>query len=410
MYKKLQRKFLWGSALVLFLIIITVICIISFVTIHTVIRQSQVFIDLILDNEGYLPDRSELAPQHETFLALNNESINEMRFFSVRFVDGEPQLVSKYIAVLSESDAINMAKSALEKNSSTGRLNSGNKRILQYGQRVLEDGSTLVVIADSTSRYGLSRLIIIYMAALWFVVLILFIIVMSRYSKKLVKPFVENDEKQKRFITNASHELKTPLAVISANNEMSEAISGKTKWTESTRRQVKRLQTLIEDLVVLARLDEMKEFALTDTDLSAIVTETAEPFRSVIESSGRQFRCDIASNVHANTEKRAFQQITTILLDNAAKYCDENGIVAVSLSVKGKAAVLTVTNSYAEGKNMDTSRFFERFYRQDESHHSGKQGFGIGLSMAKEIAERTRGKLNVGYADESIVFTMELAA
>ena len=408
MYKKLQRKFLWGSALVLFLIIIAVICIIFTVTVHTVTRQSQVFIDLVLDNEGYLPDRSEFAPHQKTFLALNNESIHEMRFFSVRFYNGEPQLVSMHIAELSESDAINMSKSVLEKDSETGRLNSGSKRILQYGRRVLEDGSTLVVIADSTSRYGLSRLIIFYMAALWFVVLVLFIIVMSRYSKKLVRPFVENDEKQKQFITNASHELKTPLAVISANNEMAEAISGKTKWTESTRRQVKRLQTLIEDLVVLARLDEMKEFALTDTDLSAIVNETAEPFRSVVESSGRQFQCNIDPNVHAHTEKRAFQQVTTILLDNATKYCDKSGTVAVSLSANGKVAVLTVSNSYAEGKNVDTSRFFERFYRQDESHNSGKSGFGIGLSMAKEITERMKGKLKVSYSDGVISFSIEI--
>ena len=152
----------------------------------------------------------------------------------------------------------------------------------------------------------------------------------------------------------------------------------------------------------------MKEYALTDTDLTAIVTETAESFRNVIESSGRQFQCHIDSDIHANTDKRAFQQITSILLDNAAKYCDENGIVTVSLSAKGKGAVLTISNTYAEGENVDTSRFFERFYRQDESHHSGKSGFGIGLSMAKEMTERTKGKLKVSYSNGMISFLIEL--
>ena len=408
MFKKLQRKFLWGSVLVLFAVIILVIGIVFWATSNTVTRQSFVFIDLILDNEGKLPDRSAFAPQQETFLALNDESINEIRFFSVRFSDENSEIVSKFIAVLSDADMIRMAEQARDKKSENGRLNGSGMRILHYGRRTLEDGSTLVVVADSTSRYGLMRLIVLYMAALWFVVLALFIIAMSHYSKKLVKPFVENDEKQKRFITNASHELKTPLAVISANNEMAEAIGGKTKWTESTSRQVKRLQSLIENLVVLTRLDEMKEIALSRMDLSAIVSETAEPFRSVIESSGRRYECEIQPNIQANGEKRTFQQIVSILLDNAAKYCDDGGTVSVRLSEKGKGAQLSVSNTYAEGKDVDTSRFFERFYRQDESHHSGKSGFGIGLSMAKEMTERMKGRMNVHYAGEIITFVIDL--
>ena len=265
-----------------------------------------------------------------------------------------------------------------------------------------------MVVADSTSRYGLTRLIILYMAGLWFVVLVLFIIAMSRYSRKLVRPFVENDEKQKRFITNASHELKTPLAVIAANNEMAEAVSGKTKWTESTTRQVKRLQSLIENLVVLTRLDEMNDIVLTDIDYSALVSETAEPFRSVIESAGRKYECRIEPGIHVNGERRTLQQIVSVLLDNAAKYCDEEGIVSIRLTRKGKGSLLSVSNTYEEGKDVDTSRFFERFYRQDESHNSGKSGFGIGLSMAKEMTERMNGRMEVGYREGIITFSVEL--
>ena len=408
MYKKLQRQFLWGSVLVLFLVIVLVVGIIFWVTSNTVTRQTQVFIDLILDNEGQMPARGEFAPQQETFLALNAESINETRFVSVLFSDGEGQIVSMWLNALSEDDAIGMATDVLSKSSDSGRLGNSQRR-LQYGRRVLDDGSTLVVIADSTSRYGLSRLIVFYMAGLWMVVLILFMIAMGHYSKKLVKPFVENDEKQKRFITNASHELKTPLAVIAANNEMAETIGGKTKWTESTSRQVKRLQSLIESLVVLTRMDEMKEIALTDVDYSAVVLETAEPFRSVIEGAGKSYDCQVPQGIHVKGDKRTLQQIASILLDNAAKYCDEGGNVSVRLSQKGKAAQLCVSNTYAAGKDVDTSRFFERFYRQDESHNSGKSGFGIGLSMAREMTERLKGKLNVSYEKDTISFTVELS-
>ena len=407
MFRKLQRRFLWGSALVLFLVIVVVISIIFWITTNTVTRQSEVFIERILENDGRMPDRGEFAPQQKTFLALNDESIREIRFVSVLISEGSNQIISKMIAVLSDDEVIGLAKKAMESGADSGQLGRIGPRIMHYGRKILEDDSALVVIADSTSRYSLTRLIVTYMAVLWFAVLVLFMIAMSRTSRKLVKPFIENDERQKRFITNASHELKTPLAVIAANNELTEAISGKNKWTESTARQIERLQLLIENLVALTRLDEMEEKVMEDVDLTATMIEAADPFRSIIESSGRKYEFQIEQNIHVNGEKRTLQQITSILMDNATKYCDEGGTVTVRLTRKGKGAQLSVSNTYAKGKMVDTSRFFERFYREDESHSSAKPGFGIGLSMAREMSERMNGKLNISYSGDQITFSVE---
>ena len=227
---------------------------------------------------------------------------------------------------------------------------------------------------------------------------------------RLVRPLAENDERQKRFITNASHELKTPLAVISANTEMTEALGGRSKWTDSTRRQVKRMQTLIEDLVVLARLDETKEMEQQDVHLTKTVSDAAESFRSVVESSGRTFITDLENDLFLKGDQRGIQQLCSILMDNASKYCDEGGTVSVRLHKKSRGgAELIVSNTYAAGRNEDLEHIFERFYRQDESHHSGTSGFGIGLSMAREITERMKGKLNVSYAGDTIAFTAELS-
>ena len=150
-------------------------------------------------------------------------------------------------------------------------------------------------------------------------VLILYVIVILAFSKKLIRPFVENDERQKRFITNASHELKTPLAVISANTDMTEVLSGKTEWTDSTHRQITRLNTLIEDLVVLTRADEIKEADMTDVDISAIVSETAESFRSVSESSGKTLSTQITTDLSIKCDKRSIQHVVSVLIDNAVK-------------------------------------------------------------------------------------------
>ena len=410
MFKKLQRKFMILSTLVLLLVISIVVGAIYWITSGAVMSQTGVLMNLILDNGGDLPSRSEFNANQQTFLALNTESLYETRFFSARETDGEIEIIAKHIAALDDEGALSLAKSLLARRGANGRIRVPGNRTLHYARQGQEDGSTLIVVLDATSRYGLIRLIMMYMAALWLTVVILYVIIMGRFSKNLIRPFVENDEKQKRFITNASHELKTPLAVISANTEMTEVLGGKSKWTESTRRQIKRLQALIEDLVVLTRLDEMKEADLSDVNLSDVVFEAAEPFRSVAESEGKAFSTQIAPDTHIRGDRRGLQQVMSILIDNAVKYCDDGGAITVALEgrARGKGARITVANTYAEGKNVDTSRFFERFYRQDESHNSEKTGFGMGLSMAKEIVERMKGKLKIGYAGDTISFTVEV--
>ncbi len=400
---------MWVSTVILLLVIIAVMGVVYMITSGTIMSQSRFLMEEILDNGGNLPVQGEFDPQARPFLVLNEESIYEIRYFTALVREDETE-ISNVNIFIREDDAVSLAENVCRKNNEFGSLSiSGNRRMC-YLKQVQEDGSMLVVLLDITSRYGLIRMVITYMSALWFAVLILYIIIMGRYSKKLVRPFVENDERQKRFITNASHELKTPLSVISANTEMTEVLGGKSKWTESTRRQVEKLQSLIENLVVMARLDEMKETVLTETDLSALTAETVDSFRDVIVNSGRHLKTDIAQNLHGKSEKRSYQQLVSILMDNAAKYCDEDVMIEVTLSRKshGRGARLTVSNTYAAGRDVDYSRFFERFYREDTSHNSVTAGFGIGLSMGKEIAERMGGKLLVSYAGVMISFVFEL--
>ncbi len=409
MYKKLRRKFLWGSAMILLAVIAVVTGIVYQITSAVIRSQTNVLIELILENGGELPEHIEFAPGQERFLALSAESIYETRFISAVKSGDAVELTSVRI-MMPENEAKSIAESAFDSGDESGRISVPGKRIFRFSKKTAEDGSETVVIIDSTSRYAMQKVTMMYMAAIWLVVLIIYVIVMMRYSKKIIKPLVENDEKQKRFITNASHELKTPLAVIAANTEMAEAVGGKTKWSESTRRQLTRMQTLIEELVVLSRADEMKAADMTEIDLSAVTAECAETFRSVAEGSLLTFETDISEGVTVRGDKRSLQHVVSILIDNAVKYCDKSGVVSIILheTFRGKGAKLTVSNTFAEGKDLDTSRFFERFYRQDESHNSEKAGFGIGLSMAKEITEKMKGKISVGYNDDTISFTVEI--
>ena len=412
MFQKLRLRFLVLSTFILLVVILITMAAVYLLGSNTVNTQIRVLTSLILDNDGTIPYEGHFDRVQKNWLALSAESLYETRYFSVLLDSegNETRINTSHIVSVDKEKALDYAQTVCNLRKNSGRFVSSEGLVYFFEKKTNEDGSTLVVLLDISSRYWIIHLILLYMGALWFTVLVFFIILMGHYSQKMIRPFIENDEKQKRFITNASHELKTPLAVISANTEMAEALGGSTKWTESTKRQLKKLQSLIEDLVVLTRLDEMGDVELTEVDFSGIVRETCEPFRAVIESSQKIYQCEIRENLHVRGEKRGLLQITSILMDNAVKYCDDNGKISVKLLPRkgGKGAVLTVSNTYRDGKGLDFNRFFERFYRQDESHNSQKEGFGIGLSMAKEMAARMKGQLKVSYSGDMISFIFEI--
>lgn len=394
--------------MILLAVISLVVGIMYYIASRTAMYQTRILMEEIYENSGAIPGQWEFDSSQKPYLALGPESLYETRYYTAT-VDNDINISHMHIA-LKEAEAKKIAERIYKKRNDYGSIHISGGRTLNYLKKSTSEG-TFMVILDSTSRYNFIRVITVYLSALWSAVLILYIILMGRYSKKLIRPFVENDEKQKRFITNASHELKTPLTIISSNTEMMEAMGGKSKWTESTRRQVVRLQNLIEDLVVLSRLEEMEDAVLTRTLLSDITRETAESFRGVAEERGITFVTDIDGNVYAKTEERSYRQLVSILVDNAAKYCDKNGEIGVRLVPhgRGRGARLTISNTYEEGKSIDDySRFFERFYREDTSHNSARAGFGIGLSMAKEISERLGGNLRVSYSGTTISFELNL--
>ena len=236
----------------------------------------------------------------------------------------------------------------------------------------------------------------------------LLILLLSVFSNRVVEPYVKNAEAQKQFITNASHELKTPLAVISANTEVIEMMNGKSEWTESTVSQVNRMSNLISQLVVLSRLEEREDLVLSDVDMSEEVNKVIKDFKAVVDTQGKKLEYTVAENIHVKADEKGIHELTNILVDNAVKYCDEEGTIKVTLSQKGKTTYLAVSNDYKEGTGIDCKRFFDRFYREDQSHNSEKQGYGIGLSMADSLVRMFKGKINVSYKKPVITFTVTL--
>lgn len=275
----------------------------------------------------------------------------------------------------------------------------------------VQDGTIDIVFLNYTEVHNWQRQLLDMSVIIAFLSVFVFWLVVVSLSRRAVEPSIKTLQTQKRFITNASHELKTPVSIISADAEVLEAVNGENEWTRSIINQSKRLNDLISALVSLTKAGENEKFHLADVDMTQLATKAAQDFAPVIQQAGKTLQTHIQDDVHAQAELRSITEVLNILLDNSAKYCDDAGMVDITLAprqgIRGGVA-LTVSNDYKDGAGQDYSRFFERFYRADESHNSGKQGFGIGLAMAQELVTRMNGTVDASWHDGRISFTVNL--
>lgn len=362
---------------------------------------------------AFTSDEFELTPENRY----------QLRYFSVEFDENGEPLWEKmdHIATVDSEEACAMARKIIRRHAGKnwfGFINRGSYvyayksvPVTELADTEVEAGaSTLVVFLDVTreiSDFENTRLVSIIIGL---GVAVIFIIIVTLISSRVMRPFIENMENQKQFITNAGHELKTPLAIISANTEVLEMLNGENEWTQSTMNQVKRSTALINELISLSKMGEGTEIELSAVDFSAQVKESAESFKSVIEQQGKSLSMNVQDGLTVKAETRLLASLINILIDNAGKYCDDGGEIEVNLAAgeRGKKAVFTVSNTFAEGKGVDTKKFFDRFYRGDTSHNSKKQGYGIGLSMASSIVEKFGGWIGAGWKNGVITFTVKL--
>ncbi len=325
------------------------------------------------------------------------------RFFAVLFnEDGSlEEIKTGRISSIDEDAAIELAKLAKDRGTRFGRSGAFYYKYAKY-----DDGSSIVVYMDCTAEVRAYLRVLYISLIIGFSSLLLAFPLVCYFSNRAVRPEIRNAERQRQFITNASHELKTPLSVIRANTELLELMNGENEWTASTLRQVDHMNDLVKNLVLLSRSEEtVDRSAMTETDVTKVLGETAETFRPVAIQAGKTLSVDIQDGIHMVTDRDTIAQLASLLIDNAIKYCDDGGTVSVSAAQKGRGLRLVVSNSYAGGKGQDYHRFFDRFYRADQSHSDQKKGYGIGLSIVQNIVQMYRGSINASWKDGVISFT-----
>lgn len=226
------------------------------------------------------------------------------------------------------------------------------------------------------------------------------------FSGRAIRPYLRNIERQKRFITDAGHELKTPLTSISTSADILAMEMEGDEWVENIKKQTARMTRLVSDLVALSRLDEEMPFPeKAEFSISDAAWETAEAFAALAGAKGKRFTPCIEENLIFTGDCTAVQRLLSILLDNAVRYSPEGGEIRLEVFRRHNRIHLEVSNPCGVRDIPDLDRLFDRFYRPDESRCSDAGGTGIGLSMARAIAEAHGGKITAKSSDEkTIVF------
>lgn len=404
MIYRLQRKFIFICTASVLAVIFLVFVLITSFSIYSMNKNLDILTDGISEGGGRFPEHFQDIPpkkhsqNDKNFDFITTETPFSTRYFTVWFDnDGEFSRVNTdFIHSVTQAEAVSLASEMISSSRERGWMSNYRFKIFSD-----ESGKAIVFIDGSMNRsqavqsITISAAVLIGCAAL----VILLVVLLS---KRVVKPIAESYEKQRRFVTDANHELKTPLTLILANLDIAEAELGQNEWLDDIRSEGQRMADLVEQLVALSRMDE--ENARMNTSLlplGEIVADTTADFKALAESRSKTLSSEIDTSVVYNGDEMLLRRLLSVLLDNALKYCDDGGEIFVKLEKRSRV-ILTVENTYKNINDIELAHLFDRFYRADKSRkYIG--GFGIGLSIAKAITDKHKGEISAYKKGDSCI-------
>ena len=393
MIKRLRLRFILVSMLSILFVLAATIGAINISNYANVKHEINDSLNYVIKN-GLDDEPSPDKPKEERI------NIQREHYFIVSFnEDGSVnQSNFKHIFIVNETEGMELATSVYLKDKNEGKTDN------LYYKKVVNNNLTYVAFldgkekVDSFKNFLTSSILISSISYALIFVLIFF------SSKVVFKVSEDSYRKQKAFITNASHELKTPLTIINTDLEIIEMDNGKNEWTSSIKDQVDRLTKMTNQLVILSRLDEgdFSKFPFADFSLSNLISDSVNDFSSSIKKEGFSLETDIEENIELNGNKNLIEELTFIFMDNALKYTSDGGEIGVKLSKDKKNKIsLSFYNSIDEDNELDINQLFERFYR---SPNAKKDGSGIGLSIAKEIIDLHHANIKVTKENNNLKF------
>ena len=389
MIKKLRIKLIAASMASLFFVLFVIGGIVGILNYRKVVEDADRVLEILEENAGKFPQKFP-GNRKDDRPGMSPEIPYESRFFSVLLNENGDIILTDTSKIVSidTAKAMEYASEVWEKETEKGFLedyrywrcsSNGEVRIIFLDcRRQLDNFQNFLLTTFGVSGIGLLSVFIL----------------MVYLSARIVKPFSDNYEKQKRFITDAGHELKTPLTIIEADTEVLEMDFGENEWLQDIQGQTKRLADLTNTLVMLSRMEEgQNSFRKIEFPLSDMVEEVCHTFQAPAKIQEKSLTSTIEPMISMKGDEKAIRGLITILLDNAVKYTNINGQISVTLEKKKNRICLSVFNTTEFISKEQIPHLFDRFYRTDASRNSSKGGSGIGLSIVKKIMEDHGGKV-----------------
>ncbi len=394
MILRLKFKFVTLAMAALVVLMVVVVAAMNIINYISVVEESDTILSVLSDNRGDFPKPNggnnfgnRLPPN------MSPETPYESRYFTV-VIDENGNVtntdISQIISV-DRSEAIEYAEKVIGKSKTKGFV--GNYRYVVN----TDFSDTRISFLDCGRRLDAFKSFLYISSAVALAGLVVVFFAVFVLSGRIIKPIAESYDKQKQFITDAGHEIKTPLTIINANVDILEMELGEgNESLQDISQQTKRLRSLTDDLVMLARMEEAeRKIIKVGFPISDVVSETAAPFRHLAISGGKEFVCNIQPMLSFYGNDKSIAQLTSLLLDNALKYSPTGGTIALTLVRQNKTLYLSCFNTTETEVNaQQLKRVFDRFYRTDSSRNSDTGGHGIGLSVAKAIVTAHGGKIN----------------
>lgn len=396
MIKKLRIKLIAASMASLFLVLFVIGGIVGILNYRKIVEDADRILEILEENAGKFPqkfpgDRKDERPR------MSPEVPYESRYFSILLNENGDIILTDTSKIVSidTTKAIEYASEVWEKEMEKGFLDD-----YRYW-RCSSNGEIRIIFLDCRRQLDNFQNFLLTTFGVSSIGLLSVFILMVYFSARIIKPFSDNYEKQKRFITDAGHELKTPLTIIEADTEVLEMDFGENEWLQDIQGQTKRLADLTNTLVMLSRMEEgaNKDMKI-ELPLSDIVEEVCHTFQAPAKVQKKTLDNAIEPMISMKGDEKAIRGLITILLDNAVKYTNENGQISVSLEKKKNRIYLSVFNTTEQISKEQIAHLFDRFYRTDASRNSQTGGYGLGLSIAAATVEAHKGKIIAETEDE----------
>ncbi len=389
MIRKLRLRFVAAAMLSLVLVLAVILGIIATLNYRGILSDVDGILQLLRRTDGRLPEPPEAFAWDEAGMHYQSPELPyEIRFFSVLLDEagGVASFDLERIYAVGEEEAAACVREALRSGRATGFVDT--YRFLRYAA---QDGER-VIFLDCGRILSWHRNLLLTGAAIAALGLLAVLGLLVLLSGRIVRPLSEGYEKQRRFITDAGHELKTPLSIIDADAEVLELEAGRSEWLDDIRRQTRRLSALAGALTDLSRMEERTQQQMVECPISDVVREAAESFQAPARARGLALSLHVEPMLSLRASERALRQLTGILLDNAVKYAS-GGSVALTLERHGRGVRLSVENEVEQVSQETLRNMFERFYRADASRGGAVEGYGLGLSIARSIVQAHRGRI-----------------